>query len=456
MNIFKQPDEPAVESYFYWKGRWLDELKATCRETWKLNQQEFQRSRSLIADAIEDARFSKIQWFKVIFRVMVAAAVFLGTFIWTPLLLLLAVTVAGCLCLAYVSIALLLMGGEYLFLKIHGLFKLCPHCHERVSLPVYECPQCHARHMNLVPSPRYGLFYRRCASSGCGAKIPVTRITGRKTLHAFCRKCNRPLEQVDYVPMTLAFMGGPSVGKTMIFHSLAAKVLPEVSSTMGLSTVVNNNEEKDKLNRMEAWIQNGEFPQATQNRAIDAFCVDLVRNTGGYPYRLYLYDPPGESFRSTNDLRVHTYYNHLKSVIWVFDPFTLERIRSEFDGEQKLLEGVKVGAMSPERCLELWLIGLKKEFSGVLKGLNCAVAINKTDVLALASLTGLKAGDDDAACREFLDRYGCAGFINTLERTFSHVRFFAVSAVGQSASGRAFQPIGLDGVMKWVLGQMLA
>ena len=87
---------------------------------------------------------------------------------------------------------------------------------------------------------------------------------------------------------------------------------------------------------------------------------------------------------------------------------------------------------------------------------NCAVAINKTDVPELASLTGLKAGDGDAACREFLDRYGCAGFINTLENTFSHVRFFAVSAVGRNASGRAFQPIGLDGVMKWVLAQMLA
>lgn len=455
MNPFSMIDEPAEEKYFFWKGRWISEVKATCREVWSLNLTSFRESNMKVAVAWQSARISgKLAWLKVVFFIAQSAAVFLGTFIWTPVLVALFCAIAGLVCIGYSIAAFALALGEHLFLRIHGLFNLCKHCHAKVDLPVYECPRCHARHMNLLPGPRYGILHRKCSTPGCGEKIPLLRINGKKNLPAFCRGCGAPLSSADFVPVTIAFLGGPSVGKTMLFNALATESLESAINGHSWKMVVTN-EDEDKICQMKKWVEGGVLSSTTQDRAIEALCIDADRGEGHFPLRVYLYDPPGESFSNTSKLSIHKYYNHLKGVIWVVDPFTIEEVRRRLSGRELEFESAKVGALPPEECLERWLIGMEKDFSGIIKDSVCAVLITKTDVPCFSEVSGLNMGDDDAACRKFLSDFDCDSLVNTLDRTFNKVRFFAVSATGGKREGEKFNPVGLEEATKWIFNNLV-
>lgn len=454
MRSFLMEDEPAVESYFYFRGRWLEESRAVCAETWQLNSAALRRSNAKLADRCNDASDNKFYLFAVVLQAAISAVYFLGNFVWTPIVLAVFGLVAAGACALYTVMAISAWGVEQAFLRVHGLFRLCKHCHAKVGLPVYECPSCHARHQHLVPSARYGVLYRRCASPGCGCRIPLTRFNGRNSLPMFCRKCNSSMSAEDYVPLTLAFLGGPSVGKTMLFQSVVANVLQAVASRNGMNVVVGADETA-KLRLLRQSVSRGDMPDSTQNRAIEAFCMDLTSPASRFPFRIYLYDPPGESFSSTRDLRVHRYYDHLRCAVWVIDPFSVESVRSRFSENGELRQRVRAGAMSPQDCLDRWLIGLEKEFNGLLKNAACAVAINKTDVSELTNMFGIRMGDDDAQCRAFLEKCACEDLVNRLERSFARVRFFAVSATGGVGEGQAFSPVGLEQMICWILENSL-
>jgi len=457
MNLFASIDEPAHENYFYWKGRWVEDVKAVSREAWDRNYESFKQSNRKVAEAFQSARYEKrpLLWLKVMFFVAQSAAVFLGTFIWTPILVAVFCGMAVVLCLSYSALAFTLATSERLFTKINGLFNLCKHCHAKVDLPVYECPNCHARHMRLLPGPRYGVFYRRCSTPGCSARIPTLRLTGTKKLPSFCRSCGTALSNDDYVPITVAFLGGPSVGKTMLFNALATESLQTAIQRHAWKMVVKD-EEAEKISQMRDWVEHGITPRTTQDRAIEAFCVDADRGDAKFPLRVYLYDPPGESFRSTAKLSIHRYYNNLKGIVWVIDPFTLEAVRSRLSEYEADLDAAKIGALGPEECFERWLIGMEKDFAGVVKDSVCAVVINKTDVPCFAKTMGLQMGDGDEKCRKFLSEQDCDGFINTVDRTFSKVRYFAVSATGGAVEGEKFIPKGLDAATQWVFENLVA
>ena len=446
-------DEPAEEKYFFWKGKWISDVKATCHDVWEMNLSAFRDSNAKVVSAWNGA--SEVwDWVKVVFFAALSIAVFLGTFIWTPLLVVLFCTITGLLCLIYSITAIILALAEHLFLRIHGLFNLCKYCHAKVNLPVYECPNCHAKHLNLLPGPRYGIFFRKCSTPGCGTKIPVLRITGKKKLPSFCRNCGIALSADDYVPVTIAFLGGPSVGKTMLFNSLATSSLESAISEHSWKMIVKN-EDEEKIRQMKQWIDKGITPRTTQDRAIEALCIDADRGNGLFPLRIYLYDPPGESFKSTAKLKIHRYYDHLKGVIWVVDPFTLDEVRNRLTGRESEFETVRAGALSTEDCLERWIIGMEKDFSGVIKDSVCAVIITKTDVPCFSEISGLHMGDNDEACRKFLFDCNYDGFVNTIAHTFSRVRFFAVSATGGKPEGQGFAPVGLDEATKWIFENLI-
>ena len=449
MNYFKQINAPAVEAYFYRKGQWVDELNAV-KESLSEDFSQKSSNFSNRAPSFSFADFAKTG--QAMFCYGTVFGLFLGVLICIPSLFLIMGLIAGIHILIRSLFAFSLLVGELLFLRINGLFKLCPHCHERFVLPVYECPGCGAKHQLLLSGTRYGILFRKCTTRGCEKLIPVTRITGKKKLPSFCRKCGNPLEKIDYKPITLAFMGGPSVGKTMLFYSTVANLLQEIATNKHYTAEVSKDDE-NKLNRIKGLIAGGVFPNSTQNTSIDAFCIDFKKNGDLFPYRLYLYDPPGESFRSLNDLSVHRYYNHLKAIIWVLDPFTLDSIRAKFP--TSLLDSVKVGALSPEMCLERWLVGLEKNFNGIFKDLVCAVAINKTDVPQFIARTGLVVGDGDEKCRFFLDNNGGSNFIRILDDKFSKVCFFAVSATDGSSNGQTYSSRGMDLLLEWVWNQIL-
>ena len=82
------------------------------------------------------------------------------------------------------------------------------------------------------------------------------------------------------------------------------------------------------------------------------------------------------------------------------------------------------------------------------------LVIGKTDEPSFQTVTGLAAGAGDAACRDFLQRFGCGNLLSLLDSSFSNVACFAVGAVGSGGNGKAFSPVGVDEMLTWVLSEV--
>ena len=94
---------------------------------------------------------------------------------------------------------------------------------------------------------------------------------------------------------------------------------------------------------------------------------------------------------------------------------------------------------------------MEKDFPDVVKRAVCAVVVTKTDEASFRGITGLATGASSECCRGFLHKYDCDNLVRTLERNFSKVEFFSISAVGSGGNGRTFEPEGVDEVLKWLL-----
>jgi hypothetical protein len=447
--------EPARESYFYWKGDWWLNLIDTCKETWEDNAQK--------AKSLEEKRDES--WrkeggtFQAIFYLAAKIAVWSGTFLFLPNIFMIFGSIFSLVFVIYNLLAYSLYGIESVYLKIHGVFTLCPNptCpNPKITFPVFACissPTCKLMHRYLMPSPQYGIFYRTCQ---CGEKLPTSGFTGRKKLKAYCpdRACRIELGVGigTYRPMTIAFLGGPSVGKTMVHLAMCCNA-ERVFQNRGWEYSTDFKNAKiiaDMRDRMRQGIK----VYATQvANYVSAFCIDLQKPGDTFPLRLYFYDPPGEIFTDADKNADKTYNQYLRAVIIVIDPFTFPQVKKTFAEELKdkaKEEEIKPGTVSPETSLAHWLVSMERDHGGLAKKTLCAVLINKADVLATKSRFG--PGASDEACRQFLTNCGPENenFIRQIEENFRECRFFSVSTTGGAPQGQPFQPKGIEQVMDWL------
>lgn len=443
-------DEPAIRSYFYYKGDWLYNLQDICKETSLRNISSAHDYWNNAVLTCQNVKYgSKLLYFKAIFLALSALSILLGTVVFLPILLVVFVSIVVFIWLIYNMIAVEMNLLEQLFLKFHGLFILCRHCNRKIALPVYKCPNCGAEHQRLLPTTKYGAFYRIC--SQCGEYIPTSRFFGRNSLPAICpfEDCRQPLNSEDAVPVTIAIIGGPSVGKSFIQMDMTVLMIKTLLSRIGWQHKIASEDES----RISLLIENfdkGIQPASTIDQMVKALCMDVKSPKWAFPKRLYLYDPPGESFLNTKKLAGYNYYQHLRSAIFVIDPFAIDMVAKEFHDKLTSNSSIRISGMSPDESLERWLISMEKDHNGIAKNAVCAVVINKTDAFDFEKLTGLKTGASDEDCRRFLEKYECSNLMGQIEHSFKKCRFFAISAIGRNQTG-SFSPEGLDEVITWLL-----
>ena len=447
--------ESARESYFYWKGDWWFNLGDTYKVTWDFNADE---TRAFWRRA---KAHSQMEWhlFQCLFWGAASGFVWIGTVLFLPILFVAFGLLFSLVFVTYNILALSIYGVELIRLKLHGVSYRCPEvtCLNR-TLPSFECsnPSCLVRH-RLIPTARYGIFFRTCK---CGAKLPTTR-RSRNKLKAYCSReeCGIELWGGNYRPMTIAFLGGPSVGKSMVHLAMccgAKQIFQkhnwEYSENPADAKMIN-----DMKNRMNRGIR----PDSTQvGGFVRAFCINLQKPENAFPLRLYFYDPPGETFTGANKMTYkraeYNYYKDLRAVVIVIDPFSIPQIVREFANELKdeaRRKDIKPALISPEESFERWLGSMKNDHGGVDKKKTlCAVLINKTDAPGFAEKTGLVAGNaSDAECRNFLKDYDLEHFMGQIDENFSECRCFAISTTGGSLPGTPLQPKGIEQVMDWLL-----
>lgn len=435
----------AYVSFFYFSGDGFRNIGRVCKDTYVRNIRDLYGSGEPVKGCAAVA-------IRLVFKLFHFIAILMATVAYLPIL-----TVAFTLFYLvvwsiYLTMTIEMRVLEWLIIKIYGLFNICKHCHQKIDIPIYQCPNCGTEYPRLISSLKFGPFFRRCS---CGEYLPASRFFGRNKLPSICPHphCHRSLQSQDAVPVSIAVLGGPSVGKSHFMMDAIALLKNEILPSMHRTCVISA-EDEPLVERMLRMFEMGQSPQITRDAAIEAICLEMKAASWAFPQRLYLYDPPGESFTDVKKVSSHRYYQHMKAAVFVIDPSTLDAVMSEYKRYGVEFSMQQRGAVTPEDSLGRWLISMEKDFSGIVKHASCAVVINKTDEPSFAKITGLKAGATDVMCREFLKRFDCDNLINTLESNFRKVKFFAISSVGNGGNGSAFHPEGYDELIRWLLSSI--
>lgn len=433
-------DEYALDSYFCWNGDWYQNLKAVALEY-----------QNLTTDFWKSIAAHKTQSTAWLYNEPCATVVSICSVIWMLLL----VVVMFCLflvcCLVHAAVASFFHMMEVFVMKGYGLATQCPHCGRRAT-PIYHCPKCSHEQKSLVPTVRYGIFYRTCM---CGASIPTSRFWGKQKLRKTCSYCKK--NQVgEYVPRTIAMIGGTSVGKTFLCRCICAQMQDVVEKGLGWK-YSEPAQSAAAIAQMKNDLKNGICTSTTQDDGtglIEAVCVDVQKPKSAFPTRLYFCDPPGESFDIISKLYSYSYYDHLSVVIIVIDPCTIPSLESKLrSAVRDVSREIAPSTKYLEDNLDSWIVAMEQYHQGLTNDVCCAVVINKVDIPELRSY-GISPKMDSAQCRMFLENQEMGHYLSKLDNTFKECGFFAVSCTGGRVSGTEYQPEGVDDVVRWILNHV--
>lgn len=267
-----------------------------------------------------------------------------------------------------------------------------------------------------------------------------------------CTNCNGTLSG-EYIPRTVAFIGGTSVGKTSVCRCICAGIKSVVEKEFKWEYAVPK-ESAHEVNQMKKDLIFGIRTAATQDDGtglVKATCVEVTKPKMLFPYRLFFCDPPGESFDSTRAQSSYAYYKFLNFVIIVIDPCSIPKLKPLLqDAFLDLDREIAPGTKSLEDNLNQWFLAMEKYHNGIHKKINCAVVINKTDIPELQEV-GLRTGMRSSQCRKFLEKYGMGHYLHQLEDYFNKCRFFAVSCTGGRTAGKTYRPQEIDQLIQWLL-----
>ncbi|MGH3655333.1 MAG: TRAFAC clade GTPase domain-containing protein [Micromonosporaceae bacterium] len=301
----------------------------------------------------------------------------------------------------------------------------CPHpgCYRPFSRPGYACPGCAARHHDLVPG-RYGVLRRVCR---CGGSLPTSVLLGRGRLAATCPHCGRPLAgSIGHAPLVhLPVVGGPAAGKSTYTHLAVGALV----GGQGQVRFADEKEAAGFAERLDA-LRNGAPVPRTLEELVRATVLDVALPEQGRCL-LYLFDPPGEHYTTTDRVAWQRYLDLAAGLLVVVDPLSLEGVRRSLTpGESQRLAGVTPSQEDPAHVIDRVVGALRtRPDGGRLE--RVAVVVTKTDALRRTSVgqplgNGFGPGAETAdQVRDWLNWVGWGNPMRTLDRVAGQVRYFA-------------------------------
>ncbi len=208
-NLFARSgyiEDNSYLSFFDFRGDGFRNIWQVCKESYRKNMSDLTSRGSNSSGVV-------VIVMRFIFKIFHFIAIFLATITYLPILTLFFTTLYFVIWLLYLSMTLEMRTLEWILIKVYGLFNICRHCHHRIDLPIYRCPRCGTEYPKLISSVKFGPFFRKCR---CGEYLPVSRFFGRNELPSICPhpNCHHSLQSQDVVPVSIAILGGPSVGKS--------------------------------------------------------------------------------------------------------------------------------------------------------------------------------------------------------------------------------------------------
>lgn len=373
--------------------------------------------------------------------------------------------VLSCAAVAIAS-AYTLRGVEYLLMLKRRISLKCPNgaCHGDISLPHYICPNtsCGAKHVKLLPGD-YGVVNRQCK---CGAWLPTLFLFGRNRLLSYCPSCNKPLNSSIGVTRNIhvPIIGGRSAGKS---HFLVAAMMEihRRAADGKLSVAFPEKKYQDDYDKSKRYFETGNTVDSTFEKSPDAFLVNI--NSGGADCLLYMYDPAGELFQLTDEMRSQEYFDYINGVVFLVDPFSLPGVQHKYQKELSAAKAsIRPSVQPPQEVYSnlLQILQLQKGV-GSRSSKPLSVVLTKTDAFDIANdIQGLAAvqpptekrdpqSAESSAVRAWIEKNGEGNLLRGIERDFKNVLYFYCSPLGRlpDSSSTPFVPEGVLKPLGWLL-----
>jgi hypothetical protein len=322
-----------------------------------------------------------------------------------------------------------------------GISMHCPSCYAEVRIPYYRCAGCETLHTQLLPSP-YGIFSHRCLT--CNTRIPTLDIGGRRKLQRLCSHCRHPLPDAIGRGRTrhIALVGGTSAGKTT-YITTALQMLTQTFMMQGpcKTTWIDPGQEQRHLSHL-ALIASGKKVSPTTERVPQALMLQIHRPKTRKPELLYIYDPAGEAFTSTEQLSAQHYYSFTNGIMFIIDATALLTVqhRSQASVGQAAIPARLAIMQIYERLLST--IESSSGVSATQRSTQpLAVVVTKADIYHPEDKPGMSAirermqrepGITEAEAshrvvRGFLCSHGLDNLIRDIEAHFASVHYFSCS-----------------------------
>lgn len=365
-----------------------------------------------------------------------------------------------------ITAAYTLRGVEYLLMLKRRISLKCPNgkCHGDISLPHYICPNtpCGVKHEKLLPGD-YGVVSRQCK---CGAWLPTLFLFGRNQLSSYCPSCHKPLNSSMGVTKNvhIPIIGGRSSGKS---HFLVAAMMEihRMADDGKLSVAFPEKRYEEAYNLGKRYFESGNTVVSTAEKSPDAFLVNL--NSGGADCLLYMYDPAGELFRETDEMRSQEYFDYVDGIVFLIDPFSVPSVQNKFQKELSAASSqIRPSVMTPQDAYSnlLQILQLKKGV-GSRSAKPLSVVVTKTDAFGIANeIQRLAANQppsdkrdkrtaESSAVRSWLEKCGEGNLLRGIERDFKNVSYFYCSPLGRlpDTSATPFVPEGVLKPLGWLL-----
>lgn len=369
---------------------------------------------------------------------------------------------------------------DTMFLAILRISNVCDYCHKRFARPVYQCPNCGAKHRDLFPG-RYGILHHTCQ---CGQKLPssvLDRRRPRRKLTALCPYClaaghDEIIRSAGSRTICIPVVGGASSGKTSFINAYAVSMITSRAGAHGLTTRFYDKVREQRFATMMADSERGFVDKTaveTDEQRASAFSMSFYLDGAGLrPSRLMqLLDIAGETFVRGAENEQQNQYAHCEGIVLVIDPLAIPQVKARVASG---LRGTDAGSISASPLGDV-MNALHNDIDANLtrnrgKRLTTplAVVINKVDAapllderLGAPAIARFRQAEPercandldtmDFLCRQFLVDMDMGDVVDMIQQQFATSRFFAVSAIGHTAGEGRFMPRGVDDVIDWIV-----
>lgn len=459
--------QPAYINYFFYQS--YKDLGNIISGAWRKNGESASEYGSKIEGNFQAHGFWGL--FPMIAYVFATISMYVFGSIICGLFSLLHVSVILAINIIVYTFALLLGLIEQIYISFHGIFGACPYCKNHYKIPTYIC-NCGAEHTNLVPN-KYGIVRRKCQ---CGKKMPTSILTGRSKLKAKCPSCGHILDNSlgvqESIPVCIPVIGGPSVGKTCYITAVMKEMIEKVAPQTETTVKFYNHSNEVACNNMISLYDSGIIQQKTSDYNPAAYNFFLINKKQGPQRLLYFYDIAGEAFTTAEALTTQKQYEYSHGFIFIIDPLSIPRIREKYSTDSSY-DSYAASDADINETFDSFMRNLSK-VSGLsaneLSKIACAIVINKIDAYDLSNQLGKQAIENlllietnkkntfekmmDIEVKKYLNSNGMSNFVKNVAMCFKNTQFFAVSSLGHSQNGQAFDSSMTLAPFAWIASRV--